>query len=163
MKIKIVLCSLALIFSGILIMSSSVFARMACDPDCLADAKTTFKGCVAACKEDFQIAKDGCRNIDHICAEGCRESFESCIEPVHTDLAECKAPCNATLAEAIAICREKNAKGSPGRDVCIDIAQLASFLCKDTCREAANPLLKLCRDDFKACMITCKLPPPPAP
>lgn len=75
MKGKIVVCSLVLIFSGIFIMSSSAFARMACDPDCVADAKNAFKGCVETCKEEFQTAKDGCRNIDHKCAEACREVY----------------------------------------------------------------------------------------
>ena len=36
MKAKIFLCSLAIIFSGVLMLSSSAVARMACDPECLA-------------------------------------------------------------------------------------------------------------------------------
>ena len=160
MKGKIVVCSLALIFSGILLMSSSAFARLACDPDCLADAKTAFKECVATCKEDFQTAKDGCRNIDHDCAEGCREVYEGCALTPLADLAECKATnCNPPLTRAIENCRALYQKGED-RDKCIDQAQVVAFQCRDECREAANPLLKACRDDFKTCMINCKLPPP---
>ncbi|MBP1735370.1 MAG: hypothetical protein H6Q53_1657 [Deltaproteobacteria bacterium] len=163
MKIKIVFCSLALIFSGILIMSSSASARLACDPDCLADAKDTLKGCIATCKEEFQTAKDGCRNIDHDCAEGCRKDYEGCIFDPLAELAECKLKCNEDFAPEAARCREKYPKGDPERDKCIDFYQVIAFQCKDTCREAANPLLKACSDTFKACMITCKQPPPPAP
>ena len=79
MKAKIILCSLAIIFSGVLMFSSSAVARMACDPDCLARAKNDFQDCIADCKEDFQVAKDSCRKIDHECAESCREAYDTCI------------------------------------------------------------------------------------
>ena len=157
MKAKIFLCSLAIIFSGVLILSSSAVARMACDPDCLADAKNAFKGCVDTCKEDFQTAKDGCRNIDHKCAEGCREVYEECVEQPLIDLATCKMLCNEDFAPEAARCRATYSKGDPERDKCIDFYQVIAFQCKDTCREAANPLLKVCRDEFKACMIGCKI------
>jgi len=163
MKAKIILCSLAIIFSGVLMFSSSAVARMACDPDCLADAKNAFKGCVDACKEDFQTAKDGCRNIDHDCAELCRKGYEDCIFDPLADLAACKLPCNTALADAAARCRTAYSKGSEDRDKCIDQVQVIAFQCKDACRETANPALKICRDTFKECMIGCKLPPPPAP
>jgi hypothetical protein len=163
MKGKIVVCSLALIFSGILIMSSSAFARLACDPGCLADAKTVFQECVATCKEDFQSAKDGCRNIDHECAEGCREIYEGCVLTPLANLAECKLPCNTALAEAAAKCRSTYPKGDSERDKCIDFYQVIAFQCKDACREEARPALKECSDEFKACMFNCKLPPPPPP
>ena len=145
--------------------SSSAVARMACDHDCLADAKNAFKGCVATCKEDFQTTKDSCRNIDHDCAERCREGddegyvgYETCILNPLTELAECKLPCNTELAAKVDLCRKENAKGTSERDTCIDFYQVIAFQCKDACREVANPALKLCRDTFKACMIACKLP-----
>lgn len=163
MKTKIILCSLAIIFSGALLLNSSAVARMACDPDCLAPVKTAFKGCIADCKEAFQEAKDSCRNIDHACAEGCREDYDTCVMPPLTRLADCKAPCNTILAEAVAKCRADYPKGTDLRDKCIDLAQVFAFQCKDECREEVNPALKVCRDNFKACMITCKNPPPTPP
>jgi hypothetical protein len=163
MKAKFFLCSLAIIFSGVLMFSSSAVARMACDPDCLAPAKTAFQGCIADCKEAFQDAKDSCRNIDPECAEDCRLKYDGCIVPQLTQLAECKATeCNVPLAVAVANCRAMYPKGED-RDKCIDQAQVVAFQCRDECREAANPALKICRDAFKECMIGCKLLPPPAP
>jgi len=157
MKAKIILCSLAIIFSGVLMFSSSAVARMACDHDCLADAKTTFQECTSVCKEDFQTAKDGCRNIDPKCAEGCREVYDTCVMPPLTQLADCKATkCNPPLTTAVTTCRGLYPKGED-RDKCIDQAQVVAFQCRDECREAANPLLKVCRDEFKACMIGCKI------
>ena len=163
MKARFFLCSLAIIFSGVLILVSSANARLACDPVCLGDAKSAFQGCIAECKETFQEAKDSCRNINHDCAEICREAYEGCVEQPLIDLAACKLPCNTDLAAKVDLCRKENAKGTPGRDTCIDFYQVIAFQCKDSCREAANPALKICRDTFKECMIGCKLPPPTAP
>jgi hypothetical protein len=163
MKTKIFLCSLAIIFSGALMLSSSAVARMACDPDCLAPAKIVFQGCIADCKEAFQDAKDSCRNIDPECADGCREGYETCIFDPLAALAECKlTKCTPPLNTAVTNCRALYPKGED-RDKCIDQAQVVAFQCRDECREAANPALKICRDTFKACMIDCKLPPPVAP
>lgn len=161
MKTKIILCSLAIIFFGVLILTSSAVARMACYPGCLAPAKTAFQGCIEDCKEAFQDAKDSCRNIDPECADACREGYETCIFDPLAALAECKLPCNTELAAAAAMCRTEFPKGSEDRDKCIDFYQVIAFQCKDTCRETANPLLKACSDAFKACMINCKLPPAP--
>ena len=163
MKAKFFLCSLAIIFSGALLLTSSAVARMACDPDCLAPAKTAFQGCIADCKEAFQDAKDSCRNIDPECADACREGYETCIFDPLAALAVCKVPCDTERADAAARCRIAFLKGSDDRDKCIDQAQVVAFQCRDECREAANPALKICRDAFKECMIGCKLLPPPAP
>jgi hypothetical protein len=157
MKVKFYLCFFAIIFFGVLLMSSSAFARLACDPTCLSEAKGALKECIAGCKEDFQTEKDSCRNIDHVCAEGCREAYDTCIEEPLTDLANCKVPCNTTLATAVVNCRSMYGRGTHDRDTCIDQAQVLAFTCKDACREVANPLLKTCRDAFKACIIGCKL------
>jgi hypothetical protein len=163
MKAKIILCSLAIIFSGVLMFSSSAVARMACDPDCLAPAKSAFQGCIAECKETFQDAKDSCRNIDHDCAELCREGYEGCVEQPLIDLAACKLPCNTALAEEAAKCRATFPRGDFRRDTCIDFHQVIAFACKDDCREKYNPALAECRSIFKTCMIDCKILPPTAP
>ena len=163
MKTKKLLFSLAIIFFGALVLTSPAVARMACDSGCLAPAKTAFQGCMEDCKEAFQDAKDSCRNIDPECADTCRESYETCIFDPLAALAECKlTKCNPPLATAVTNCRALYSKGE-NRDKCIDQAQVVAFQCRDECREAANPALKICRDTFKACMIDCKLPPPVAP
>jgi hypothetical protein len=162
MKAKILLCFLAIIFSGALLLTSSAVARLACDPDCLAPAKSAFQGCIAECKETFQEAKDSCRNIDHDCAEACRTGYDTCVITPLTDLAECKATkCNPPLTLAVDTCRNLYPKGE-NRDKCIDQAQVVAFQCRDDCREAYNPALAECRSIFKTCMIDCKILPPPA-
>jgi hypothetical protein len=170
MKTKIFLCSLAIIFSGVLMFSSSAVARMACDPDCVAKAKTVFQNCTADCtadcKEAFQVAKDSCRKVDHECAENCREKYDGdgdsqivgCVTPFLEDRAAELAVCQATLEEAKAFCRSLNPQPGPARDTCIDIAQVSAFLCRDTVREEFQPDLARCRAAFKACIKTC----PPA-
>jgi hypothetical protein len=166
MKAKIILCSLAIIFSGVLMFSSSAVARMACDPDCLAKAKTDFQHCTADCKDAFQVAKDSCRKVDHECAEKCREAYDGdgdsqivgCVTPILENRATKLAVCQATLEEAKAMCRSLNQDPGQDRDACIDIAQVSAFLCRDTVREEFQPDLARCRAAFKACIKTC----PPA-
>ena len=106
---------------------------MACDPNCLYDAKNTLKGCIAMYIEEFRTAKDGYRNKNHVCAEVYRESCESCVtEPIDV-LALCKAPCKTRLDEAAANCRGAFAKGTPEHDMCIDHAQVVTFQSSDEC------------------------------
>ena len=113
--------------------------------------------CKAGSKEDYQSAKDACLNRDHICVEACRADRYDCRQATGFD--DAIDACNATLAGAKATCRQNNAAGSPGRDMCIDQAQLVAFQCRDSAREAAKPALKDCRKQFKICATGC----PPAP
>jgi hypothetical protein len=161
MKTKIILCSLAIIFSGALMFSSSAMA-VTPNPQCVQDAKNERNLCVVKCQEEFRADKDGCRNVDHDCADGCREDYVGCVDPYLTDLATCKAACQTTLDTTKANCRTNNPiVGSVERDVCIDGAQLAAFLCRDTCRENVAADLKSCSNTFRACIKAC--PPAPAP
>ena len=159
MKLKFFLCSLAIIFSGALLLNSSALARLACEPVCKSEAKSAFQDCISECREVFQQAKDSCRNIDHVCAEDCRALYDACIVEPLSDLAECKLPCNTSLVSAATICRTEFSRGTHERDMCIDQAQIVAFACKDNCREQFQPALTLCRKAFKECILNnCKLP-----
>ena len=157
MSLRIVFSFLAIIVSGVLILSSSAFARLTCDPVCLNEAKGALQNCVSDCREVFQQAKDSCRNIDHDCAETCRAAYDACVIDPLSDLAECKVPCNTALTNATAICRTEYDRGTHERDVCVDQAQVVAFTCKDACREQYRPPLTACRDAFKSCIIGCKI------
>jgi len=161
MKAKILLCSLAIIFSGALILTSQASA-VTPNPKCVLDAKDARNDCVSACQESFRIAKDTCRNVNHDCADLCRADYDTCIEndPTLMALATCKAGCQTNLESVKVDCRSQHAEGTPERDACIDAAQLLAFVCRDNCRENNNagPALKACREDFRACIKLC----PPA-
>jgi hypothetical protein len=165
MKTKFLLFSLAIIFSGVLILSSSAFA-IKWNPGCVAGAKTEFKNCTADCKEAFQVAKDSCRKVDHECAEKCREEYDGdgesqvvgCVTPFLESRAAELAVCQAALETAKAICRQNNPDPGQARDTCIDNAQVSAFICRDTVREKFQPDLAKCRATFKACIKACPAP-----
>lgn len=139
------------------------------NPGCVADAAHERNLCRDLCRENFQAAKDLCRNIDHGCADACRTGREACLEgtpenpgPLAT-LRGCISNCNAALDAEKTRCRnEQCPEGTPDRetclDACIDAAQVVAFQCRDNCREAARPGIKLCRDAFRSCIRAC----PPA-
>ena len=158
MKTKIFLCSLAMIFSGVL-MFSSLAVAVTPNRECVQDAKDARIDCVTACKDSFMLAKDTCRNMNHDCADLCREDYDTCIEndPTLMALATCKADCQSTLEAAKVACREKYPEGNPERDACIDLEQIIAFACRDNCREDYNAGLavKACRADFRDCIKLC--------
>ncbi len=121
--------------------------------DCRLQAKTDYKNCKTDCRESFQADKDGCRNCDHTFAEGCRASRAVCVAPFEDQLEACLGVCRTDLDAAKALC-------TPGDDACIDAAQVAAFICRDTCREnqAVRDGIKNCRTIFRGCMQQC----PPA-
>jgi hypothetical protein len=160
MKTKKLLCSLAIILSGTLILISSAIA-VTPNPECVQDAKNEKNLCVAKCQEEFRVDKDACRNVDHDCADACREGFETCVEPFLTKLATDKADCLATLEAAKVTCRGLYGAGTQERDTCIDQAQLVTFACRDLARENVASGLIACRDAFRTCIKAC--PPPVAP
>jgi hypothetical protein len=161
MKTKIFLCSLAMIFCGVLMLSSSAVA-VTPNRECVQDAKDARNDCVTACKDSFMLTKDTCRNVNHDCADLCREDYDTCIEndPTLMALATCKADCQSTVEAAKVACREKYLERNPARDACIDLAQIIAFACRDNCREDYNSGLavKACRADFRDCIKLC----PPA-
>jgi hypothetical protein len=142
---------------AILLPAAVSLARNAC----VADAAAEHKECKADCKEDYQAAKDACLDRDHDCVEVCRAHRSECREATGIDAAI--SACNATLYDARKTCRDTYAAGTPERDACIDQAQVVAFVCRDTAREQAKPLLKQCRKDFRACARTCARNDPPNP
>ena len=160
MKAKIILCSLAIIFSGALLLTSQASA-VTPNPRCVQDAKDERNLCVYKCQEEFRVDKDACRKVDHDCADACRAGFETCVEPFLTTLADDKAACQTTLDAAKVTCRSLYGAGTPERDTCIDQAQLVAFECRDTARENVASDLKACRLAFRDCIKAC--PPPAAP
>jgi len=157
MKAIILLCSLAIIFSGVLILTSQASA-VTPNPKCVQDAKDERNLCITQCQEEFRVDKDACRNVDHDCVDACREGFEACVDPFLTKLATEKASCLATIEAAKVNCRGMYGAGTPERDTCIDQAQLVAFACRDTARENVASDLKACRLAFKGCIKACPAP-----
>jgi hypothetical protein len=157
MKAKFFLCSLAIIFSGALILTSQASA-VTSNPKCVQDAKDERNLCITKCQEEFRVDKDACRNVDHDCADACRAGFETCVEPFLTILADDKAACQTTLDTAKVTCRNLYGAGTPERDTCIDQAQLVAFACRDLARENVASGLRACRDAFRTCIKACPAP-----
>ncbi len=148
---------LALCAAGILIRSPTAMAVQS-NPACVSDAQNDYELCKAECKENFLVEKDLCRNVSHDCADGCRSQHSSCVEPSLETLDTCKDSCDQALQTQKALCRDQTAKGSHQRDACIDAAQVAGFVCRDTCREGVAGQLQQCTKTLQACVSSC----PPA-
>src|SRR5213593_100772 len=132
------------------------------DPQCVGQAAHELHVCKQTCREQFQTSKDLCRNIDHDCGETCRAGLDACLDGPDGPLTQfeaCRLVCSDTLAAAVQDCRDRNDAGTPERDQCIDGAQVAAFVCRDNCREAARSGIVHCRVALRACIVAC---PPPA-
>jgi hypothetical protein len=128
---------------------------------CKLDAKDLMLRCVAGCREEFQLAKDTCLDRDHACVEACRAERTDCRAPILAVLDAALDVCATDRQAAIDTCRTLYAADTPERDACIDQAQLAAFVCRDTAREEARPGLRACREAFVDCAEAC--PPPGSP
>lgn len=130
----------------------------AADVQCIGDAKVEAKECRRACATQFREAKDLCRNIDPVCGNACRDERVVCAAPFQAILTGCLEACAQEARRDKAACPPS---GDPARDACIDAAQVASFVCRDTCREnqTVRDGLSACRLAFRVCLDAC---PPPA-
>src|SRR5262249_51507115 len=125
-------------------------------------ASSNYKECKGDCKEDFQIAKDACINKNHDCVEACREQRSECIDA--TGFADLIKACNATLETAIAGCKAQYPPDSVSRDICIDDAQVAAFVCRVGVRKSTKDALNDCRkgnpdlgiQGFRPCVQDCE-------
>ncbi len=152
----------------------SAGSALATDPSCLRDARTTFGGCVAQCRDDFKTTKFSCRGVDPACGKACLAGRQACIDTIEDVLTTGKLPSGGTLTGCdggTAACRTtldqaKQTCGAPCNgdatcDVCVDAAQVAAFVCRDTCREAfradseVKAALDACRSTFKSCIAAC--------
>jgi hypothetical protein len=156
--------TLGLVLAAALVAAGALPAAASVDPQCILDAQARRKACHAECRNDYFEAKDLCRNVDPVCGANCRQQRTDCLAPLLASLDACLDDCQADLETAKGLCPPP---GDPGRDACIDAAQVAAFICRDDCRERwrADPVVQLgrqfCREQFRACMRGC--PPPPAP
>ncbi len=144
-------------FVGVLIDSSIIMAVDTNRP-CVDDARKEYESCKAACQEQFLVDKDLCRNVNHECADTCRAEHSLCVEPFLQTLEACKDDCDETLKAQKQACRSQFGEGTTERDHCIDVAQVAGFICRDTCREGVSSQLKQCTKALHACINKC----PPA-
>lgn len=123
---------------------------------CVADARDESLLCRTVCKADLRVAKDLCGGVDPDCADACRAGEDVCREVPMTAVAECmEKDCERPLDDAKVMCREQFPDGTPGREDCIDAAQLLAFGCRDACRDGVAEELRQCRKSFKACVTTC--------
>lgn len=141
-----------LIVGGTLILAASPsFAGQAAE--CVTAAKGEYLSCKTDCVETLQAAKDACRGKDHACVEQCRGERMLCRADSGFDAAI--DACQAQLDIDRANCQTAYPTPGPGRDTCIDQAQVAAFQCRDLARETYRPALKACRSTFRLCVSEC--------
>jgi hypothetical protein len=81
-----------------------------------------------------------------ICVDNAR-ALEACVDGCRARLQVDKGSCPPV--------------GDPGRDACVDAAQIQAFICRDDCREAwrNDPAtvagLANCREIFRGCVAAC--------
>jgi hypothetical protein len=147
---------------GILVGAAVVLlaagAARATSSSCVLDARDEAKDCRKQCATTFRDARDICRNVDPVCGNACRDARIACGEPFRVILDGCLDGCAEELKRDKAACP---ADGDPTRDACLDAAQVAAFVCRDTCREnqTVRDGLSACRQQFRDCLAAC---PPPA-
>jgi len=165
---------LAIAFVAVVLL----FGRSASADQCEHDAKGEYRQCRSDCKEDFRSAKFACRGVDPTCGIACLAGRMSCFDDVDTILETGQLPAGGTLDNCVDGangCRQrfeaaKAACGAPCNAdptciQCVNDAQVANFICRDTCRDSwrLNPtviaLKQSCRDTFHACVHAC----PPLP
>jgi hypothetical protein len=149
------------------------------DAECKRQAIDDMRACKLECKEEFKAAKLTCKGIDPACGLGCLAGRQACRDtadaildsgqlPGGGTLADCATGtdgCRAALDAAKAACGAPCSSGDGVCDACVDAAQVTSFVCRDTCREAwraealVTALRQSCKDTFQACTGAC----PPAP
>lgn len=159
--------------AGLVALAAAARADVACK----LQAKDDYVACKQSCKDDYRDAKLTCRNIEPTCGTAClaarqvcRDGYEGILDsgqlPGGGTLASCATGtdgCRADLETAKTACGAP-CDGDPTCDTCVDAAQVASFVCRDTCRESwrADPIVAAlkdaCRTTFQACVGAC----PPA-
>jgi hypothetical protein len=110
---------------------------------CIKEARCDARACGQSAMESHQAAKDLCLKRDHQCVEVCRANRAACVD--ETGIEDALRGCAADLEDAREICRGLHEPGTPGRDTCVDQAQVVAFQCRDAAKEGARPALKLCR------------------
>ncbi len=151
-----------IVLSALVLASASFFASGVARADvrsCVDSATAEARECRGLAREASQVARDGCVQRDHACVEVCRADREDCVET--SQIAADLASCRDGRAAAVEACRNSTPDGSVERDTCIDVAQLAAFVCRDDAREANRGELRACRSDFLACARACGPAPVP--
>jgi hypothetical protein len=148
--------SLLAVLAGTALFATT--ARAGAGP-CIVAAKGQYVEAIKACKETMQESKDACLNRDHDCVEVCRDTRYQCV--VDTGLAAAVAVCNTQRDTDIHNCVATWAAGTHERDLCIDNAQVAAFMCRDDARDTRTDALLLCRTDFRTCAKACGPADPP--
>jgi len=159
-------------------MLSGLAPAALADSECRQQAAADFRSCKAECKSDYREDKFTCRGIDPACGLACLTGRMVCRDAIDAALATGQVPGGGTLTDCAtgtdgckaALQTAKDGCGAPCNgnqacDLCVDAAQVDSFICRDTCRESwrANATLDAlrlsCRETFRACVDAC----PPAP
>jgi len=148
---------IAVLLSGVLGYTSLAMG-VGSNAQCVDDARKEYEFCKDACQENFLVDKDLCRNVNHDCADNCRAGHSTCVDPYLERLESCKDACDAALETQKHSCREQYGEGTSERHNCIDSAQIAGFVCRDTCREGVSTDLKQCSKVLTTCIKKC----PPA-
>lgn len=165
---------LSIATAAVCALASVAFA----DASCKQQAKDDYLSCKQECKDEYRGAKLTCRNIDPACGTPCVVARQACRYGAEDILATGQLPGGGTLANCSTGtdgCRaqldaDKAACGAPCNgnttcDTCVDAAQVASFVCRDNCRESwhADAVVTQLRADCKATFQSCIAACPPAP
>lgn len=146
-----------LALSAFMLAASSAWAGVDARRQCLIEARQERRACSTICRDDFRAAAEVCRDQNPICADTCRDDRQECRRPILAALDAAVRQCNATLRAALATCRD-NTSDPAELDACIDSAQITAFVCRDDAREVALPELNVCKEHFRACILTCDNP-----
>jgi hypothetical protein len=158
--IRVIALALGVVLTGSGLTATPSWAHSEeTEAQCIADARDESQLCRTVCKADLRVSKDLCQGLDPDCADACRAGEDVCRELPIADVADCmEKNCEQPLDDAKALCREQFPAATPGREDCIDAAQVAAFACRDACRDGVAEDLRQCRKAFKACVEAC----PPA-
>lgn len=147
------------------------------DVACLQQAKASYAACKTQCQDDYRSAKFICRGIEPACGKACLAGREVCTDAVEDILTTGQLPGSGALANCssgTAACKDtlraaRAACGTPcdqnpdpvACDACVDTAQVAAFICRDTCRDSwrhdptVMAMKDQCRSIFQACVAAC--------
>jgi hypothetical protein len=168
----------ALLSVAALIASGCAFVGVAfADASCKQQVTGDYRACKEQCKDDYRSDRLTCRNVDPTCGNPCLDARQACRYGYEDILSTGQLPSGGMLANCATgtdgcraqLVAAKTACGAPCNgntacDDCVDAAQVASFVCRDTCHESwranaeAEQIKGGCRTAFQDCITAC----PPA-
>lgn len=127
---------------------------------CVRAATYEYNQCKADCQDLYFTEKDACRKIDPVCAEQCRVTLVTCVAPYQEALDACFGGCSEALGTSREACR--TIPDPVLQQQCLGDAEMANWLCRDTCRVSVyvdgkwwRQGVMECRRAARACFKAC--------